>query len=287
MVASLLEQDVVLGLLAAVGNAGSGGRQFDLGAIDEPRAGGVHALKTGEIEDHAFRVFSRGEERSPGRLELVSGADDPFPRQRQHDPVLAVLTSYGRRCGHQALRPSPNGAHIAPPRRLSSEMRPRHIHPRKDQGEQQIKYESETRSHGTRIRKQSESNLLRRAACRRLQGRQVGCRNFPIRRSAAPIRDAGERRGHKSSRNRRRRHRAIRRAKGNPFRAGPPSAVRHGCQSLAAPGGALPRSGTRAKETGTKGAGISDAAHRAIRRAKGNPNSPSPGAAAKSWRPMR
>ena len=44
----------------------------------------------------------------------MPGADDPFPRQRQHDPVLAVLTIYGRRCGHQALRPSPNGAHIPP-----------------------------------------------------------------------------------------------------------------------------------------------------------------------------
>ncbi len=104
MVAGLLEQDIVLGLLAAVGDRSPGGRQFGLSAIDEPRAGRVHALKTGEIEDHAFRVFSRGKERSPGRLQLVTGADDPFPGQRQHHPVLAVLTSYGRRRGHQALR---------------------------------------------------------------------------------------------------------------------------------------------------------------------------------------
>ena len=58
MVASLLEEDIVLGLLATVGDGCSGGRQFDLSAIDEPRAGGVHALKTGEIEDYALCVFS-------------------------------------------------------------------------------------------------------------------------------------------------------------------------------------------------------------------------------------
>ena len=57
VVARLLEQDVVLGLLAAIGNSGASRRQFHLRPIDEPRAGRVHALKTGEIEDHAFCVF--------------------------------------------------------------------------------------------------------------------------------------------------------------------------------------------------------------------------------------
>ena len=57
MVASLLEQEVVLGLLAAIGNTGSGCSQLDLRAIDEPRAGGVHAFEPGEIEDHAFCIF--------------------------------------------------------------------------------------------------------------------------------------------------------------------------------------------------------------------------------------
>jgi hypothetical protein len=49
--------------------------------------------------------------------------------------------------------------------------------------------------------------------------------------------------------------------------------------------GALPRSGTRAKEAGTKGAGISDAARRTIRRAKSNLNSPSWSSAVGSWSP--
>ena len=59
MVAGLLDQDVVLGLLATIGDRSSRARQFVLGAIDEPGPGRVHALKTGEIEDHAFRVFSQ------------------------------------------------------------------------------------------------------------------------------------------------------------------------------------------------------------------------------------
>ena len=59
MVASLLEQEVVLGLLAAIGDRSPCAREFVLGAIDEPGPGRVHALKTGEIEDHAFRVFSQ------------------------------------------------------------------------------------------------------------------------------------------------------------------------------------------------------------------------------------
>ncbi len=57
VVASLLEQEVVLGPLAAIGNACSRSRQLNLRAIDEPRAGGVHALQAREIEDHALRVF--------------------------------------------------------------------------------------------------------------------------------------------------------------------------------------------------------------------------------------
>ena len=58
MVASLFQEEIVLGLLAAIGHSCSGCRQFNFCAIDEPRASGVHAFKTGEIEDHAFRVFS-------------------------------------------------------------------------------------------------------------------------------------------------------------------------------------------------------------------------------------
>lgn len=58
MVAGFLEQEVMLRPLAAIGDRSSSGREFVPSAIDEPRAGSVHALKSSEIEDHAFRVFS-------------------------------------------------------------------------------------------------------------------------------------------------------------------------------------------------------------------------------------
>src|ERR1700733_1647413 len=79
----------------------------------------------------------------------MSGADDPFPGQRQHHPGLAVLTSYGRRRGHQALRPSRNGAHIAPPRDCRANTMPPPA--RKGSGEKQTKYESDTPPHGLRF----------------------------------------------------------------------------------------------------------------------------------------
>jgi hypothetical protein len=49
----------------------------------------------------------------------------------------------------------------------------------------------------------------------------------------------------------------------------------------------LRRSGTRSKEAGTKGAGISDTARRAIRQTSGNPNSPSWSAIVTPWSPKR
>ncbi len=57
MVAGLLEQEVVLGPLAADRKRWLPRRKFNLGAVDEPRAGRVHALKAREIENHAFRAF--------------------------------------------------------------------------------------------------------------------------------------------------------------------------------------------------------------------------------------
>ena len=60
--------------------------------------------------------------------------------------------------------------------------------------------------------------------------------------------------------------------------------VKSGCRSLDRPLGALPRSGTRVKGPGTKGAGISDAARRPIRRAKRNPGKGAPPRRRKSWR---
>ena len=101
---------------------------------------------------------------------------------------------------------------------------------RKGSGQKQIKYESATRAHGLRIRKQSEFEFFcGAAACR--DRRQVGCQNLPIRR-------------------------------------GPPA-----------------RSGTRAKEAGTKGDGISDAARRTICPAEGNSFSRRGRTAVPSWSP--
>src|ERR1700722_3033271 len=79
----------------------------------------------------------------------MSGANDPFARQREHDAVLAVLTSYGRRRGHQALRKGRNGAHIAPPRDCRANTMPPPA--LKGSGEKQTKYESDTPPHGLRF----------------------------------------------------------------------------------------------------------------------------------------
>src|ERR1700727_47223 len=79
----------------------------------------------------------------------MSGANDPFARQREHDAVLAVLTSYGRRCGHQALRKGRNGAHTAPPRDCRANTMPPPA--LKGSGEKQTKYESDTPPHGLRF----------------------------------------------------------------------------------------------------------------------------------------
>ena len=81
MVASFLEQEVVLGPLAAIGDRRATGRELVPSPVDEPRPGSVHPLKGREIEDHAFPALIRGSERSARRLEMASGADDPFPSQ--------------------------------------------------------------------------------------------------------------------------------------------------------------------------------------------------------------
>jgi hypothetical protein len=78
---------------------------------------------------------------------------------------------------------------------------------------------------------------------------------------------------------------AIRRAKRNPNSPSWSAALRSWSPKPSLLRSPAPRSGTRAKEAGTKGAGISDAARRASRRAKRNPNSPSWSAAVRSWSP--
>src|SRR6185437_11591847 len=142
MAARFLQQEVLLGPLAATGNSRAGGRQLVAGAIDEPGAGGVHAAEGGEIEDHAFSAVGRRKERRARGLQLTSGADDPLPRQRQDNPVLAGLTSYGRSRGHQALRPSRNGLISRP----TGACRAAGLGGGSRQ--QQTKYESEPSPHG-------------------------------------------------------------------------------------------------------------------------------------------
>ena len=269
----------MLGLLAAIGNTGSGCRQFDLRAIDEPRAGGVHALKTGEIEDHAFRVFSRGEERSPGRLQLVSRADDPFPRQREHDPVLAVLTSYGRRCGHQALRPSRNGAHIAPPRGCRANTMPSPA--RKGSGEKQTKYElddSATRTQNSRIRR-VESFASARGDCK--DHHQI------VGLLCAPHASNGD-------------WRTIRRTNGEgigdcpnrrapPFKGKPQSPLPSGIRQTSSPNRRpawacpMPQTETGGTIRRTNGEGIGDCPNRRAPPFKGKPQSPLSRGPIKSW----
>ena len=68
-------------------------------------------------------------------------------------------------------------------------------------------------------------------------------------------------------------HRTIRCGKGNLETRSRSPTVAYGRQSLPPSLSSLPRSGMRPKELGTKRAGISDRAHRAIRCGKGNPSS--------------
>ena len=274
MVTRFLEQEVLFGPLAATGNRSSCGRELVAGAIDEPRAGGVHALKRAEIEGHAFRVLSRRKERGPGRLQLMPGGDDPLPGQRQHHAVLAVLSGYGRRRVHQALRPSRKRAHIAPPGDCRANWvgvaRPDGIRATTNQvriGDPVIR---------TQIRGQSESNFCPGPA----PGRQ-DCRVVLEPFLSAPPRPAN-----KASANQGVAELRALTPWAVPLCRGGHPASSHGRQSLRRSSPRLPRSGTRGKGPGTKRAGIGDAAPGAIRRPKGNPNSPRRRAALELWRPM-
>ena len=122
-------------------------------------------------------------------------------------------------------------------------------------GQQQTKYESETPSHGLRFAYKA-SRIFRARRPLRLSGR-LGTLPFRLapgtkcrQISELPNRD----------------HTRELCPRGRPRSS-------HGRQSLPSSGGSLPRSGTRAKEAGTNGAGIGDAPRRAIRGVKSNPNS--------------
>jgi hypothetical protein len=134
-------------------------------------------------------------------------------------------------------------------------------------GQKQIKYESETPSHGLRFANKA-SQILGPHSPSGLSGRL----------GAVPFRAAP---GTKCRQIRR----LPNREQARPLCPRGRLTSSHGRQSLPSSGASLPRSGTQAKEAGTKGAGISDAARRAIRRAKGNPNSPYWSAAVRSWSP--
>ena len=255
----------MFGPLAAIGHGRSGFRELRSGAVDNPGAGRIQALNPGKIEDHALRALRLRDERCGARLQPVAGGDNPLARQRQDNPVAAGFFGYGRRSRHQALRPSRNGAHIARPGCCRGQF----------QGVARAGIRAKTNrvrigdpETGTQIREQSESNL----SCGPAHGafRIVASSSArPLSRPAKQrviVRQAGKASANQSV--------AESPSTGRQSHAGlshAPAGVKSGWRNLARPAGALPRSGTRAKGSGTNGAGIGDAANRAIRPAKGNP----------------
>ena len=118
---------------------------------------------------------------APGSLELVPSAYNPFPRQRQHDSVLAVLKRYGRRRGHQVLRSSRNALIIAPPCGCRANTMP--SNGRKRSGEIQIKYESDTTSHGLRFATKASRIFFVRSAARKHHHQNRGPLSPPMPRT--------------------------------------------------------------------------------------------------------
>jgi hypothetical protein len=136
-------------------------------------------------------------------------------------------------------------------------------------GQQQTKYESETSSHGLRFAYKA-SRIFRARRPLKLSGRL----------GTLPFRLAPGTKSRQISELPNRDHTRELCPRGRPRSS-------HGRQSLPSSGGSLPRSGTRAKEAGTNGAGIGDAPRRAIRGVKGNPNSLRRRAAVRPWSPKR
>ena len=134
-------------------------------------------------------------------------------------------------------------------------------------GQQQTKYELETPSHGLRFAYKA-SRIFKARRPLRLSGRL----------GTLPFRLAPGTKCRQISELPNREHTRELCPRGRPTSS-------HGRQSLPSFGASLPRSGTRAKEAGTNGAGIGDAPRRAIRGAKGNPNSLPRRAAVRPWSP--
>ena len=134
-------------------------------------------------------------------------------------------------------------------------------------GQQQTKYESETPSHGLRFAYKA-SRIFKARRPLRLSGRL----------GTLPFRLAPGTKCRQISELPNCEHTRELCPRGRPTSS-------HGRQSLPSFGASLPRSGTRAKEAGTNGAGIGDAPRRAIRGAKGNPNSLPRRAAVRPWSP--
>ena len=275
VIAGVLEQGGVLRPRAAIVDGRTGGRQFDAGAIDEPGARRVHALKSGKIEDHALRIFGRRDERSAGVLQLASGDDDPSSCQRQDNAALSFLTSYGRRRGHQALRPETALISRDPaPCRADPEERPR----RGGSGQQQIKYESETPTEGLRFANKASPIFVQTGAQALTIVASPPPRSFPARLGGEPKFAAPAKR-------RRISHLPNRRLRSS-FVAGARRVKFLVAEML--PFDELPaQSGTGAKGPGTNRVRIGDAALRPIRRAKSNGNWGAGSSRIKSWWPKR
>ena len=221
-------------------------------------------------------MASLAEERSeaPAASELVSGADDPLPSQRQDDPVRAGLSSYGRRRGSPSAPAKQKWRSYRAARRLSSEddASPTHTGIRATTNQVRIG-DPVTR---TQIREQSESNF-----CAGPAHRPSG---LPRRLGTVPFPPASRRTKHErigQLPNRRSRARASQALSQRPIRR--QVWLPKPCLRLR-----LPAPIRDAGEgTGHKRSRNRRRARRAIRRAKGNPHSAAPPRRVTSWRPMR
>ena len=150
----------MLGPAAAIVDRRAGGGQLHPGAIDEPGARRVDALKRGKIEEHALRVLGRRDERSAG------WPPSSCPAVTIHVPAKArttppwALDELRTARGHQALRPETA--------LLSRDPAPCRDDTRGVAGSGISATTNQVRigdpARGTPIREQSESNLCARTA---------------------------------------------------------------------------------------------------------------------------
>ena len=234
----------MLGPRAAIGDGRSGVREFDAGAIDEPGAGRVHALKSGKIEDHALRVLAparRAKPRPPpARVRRRRSTPRPAPGRRRPGRLLRVTEGVvvTKRSGQAETAlisrgPAPCRADTrAPPRR----------------GIRAKTNQVRIRRPGDR---DSDSRTKRvESLCRPAQ-RPSG---LSLRRRPFLSRPAGSEPWFAARAKRQRiSHLPNRRPPAKLCRARSDD-VKSGCRNLASPRASLPQSGTGAKGPGTNGA---------------------------------